>query len=73
MASGEFPRLTARQQAVLQLLCSGSSNKEIAANLHISVKTVEFHVASLFRKFASMSRVEVAMSAVRDEHSQRQM
>ncbi len=39
--------LTPRQREVLQLVAEGGSNKEIAAALEVSVKTVEFHKAGL--------------------------
>ena len=39
--------LTPRQREVLQLIAEGKSTKEIAAALNISMKTVEFHRASL--------------------------
>ena len=43
-------RLTPRQREVLQLVAEGRSRKEIAAVLNISVKTVEFHKATLRRE-----------------------
>ena len=43
-------RLTPRQREVLQLVAEGRSRKEIAAVLNISVKTVEFHKATLSRE-----------------------
>jgi DNA-binding NarL/FixJ family response regulator len=46
-----FDRLTPRQREVLQLVAEGRTRKEIAAILKISVKTVEFHKASLSRGF----------------------
>lgn len=42
--------LTPRQREVLQLVAEGRSRKEIAEILHISVKTVEFHKATLTRE-----------------------
>jgi DNA-binding NarL/FixJ family response regulator len=41
--------LTPRQREVLQLVAEGQSRKEIAANLNISVKTVEFHKTAIMR------------------------
>lgn len=43
-------RLTPRQREVLQLVAEGRSRKEIATILNISVKTVEFHKATLMRE-----------------------
>jgi DNA-binding NarL/FixJ family response regulator len=42
--------LTPRQREVLQLVAEGHSRKEVAEILHISVKTVEFHKATLTRE-----------------------
>lgn len=49
---GEKPsdRLTPRQREVLQLVAEGRSRKEIASILNITVKTVEFHKATLARE-----------------------
>ena len=41
--------LTARQREVLQLVAEGRTAREIAAALHISRKTVEYHKAALMR------------------------
>jgi DNA-binding NarL/FixJ family response regulator len=43
-------RLTPRQRQVLQLVAEGRSRKEIASALNISIKTVEFHKATLARE-----------------------
>jgi DNA-binding NarL/FixJ family response regulator len=48
---GKFAdRLTPRQREVLQLVAEGRTRKEMAAILNISVKTVEFHKATLMRE-----------------------
>ena len=48
---GKFSdRLTPRQREVLQLVAEGRTRKEIASILNISVKTVEFHKATLMRE-----------------------
>jgi DNA-binding NarL/FixJ family response regulator len=41
----------------------GRTNAEIGAELHISVSTVKFHVASLMTKLGARNRVELAMWA----------
>jgi DNA-binding NarL/FixJ family response regulator len=51
LADGKLSHtLTSRQREVLQLVAEGHSRKEVAEILHISVKTVEFHKASLARE-----------------------
>jgi DNA-binding NarL/FixJ family response regulator/signal transduction histidine kinase len=51
-------RLTAREREVLLLVERGLRNKEIAGQMHISEKTVQFHLANLFGKLGVQSRVE---------------
>ncbi len=54
---------TERETAVLRMVAQGLHNKEIAAQLHLSVRTVEFHIQSIFRKAQVSSRTEAAMVA----------
>jgi DNA-binding NarL/FixJ family response regulator len=51
--------LTSREREVLQLIARGYRYKEIAARLHLSVKTVEAHVSSVLRKLQLSSRHEL--------------
>ena len=44
------------QRAVARLVASGSSNRETAAELVISVKTVEFHLRNVYQKLGIASR-----------------
>jgi non-specific serine/threonine protein kinase len=60
-----LPRLSPREMDVLRLLVAGESDREIAAALRVSPRTVQTHVASLFAKFGVNSRVEVTAAAVR--------
>ena len=55
----DLDRLTAREREVLRLLARGYAYKEIAAQLFISVKTVETHVSSVLRKLQLSSRHEL--------------
>jgi DNA-binding NarL/FixJ family response regulator len=55
----ELDQLTRRERDVLRLLARGWSYKEIAAELVISVKTVETHVSSVLRKTQSSNRHEL--------------
>jgi DNA-binding NarL/FixJ family response regulator len=57
--------LTDREEEVLRLTAQGYSNKEIAAKLSISVKTVESHKANLMEKLELRSRTEIVRYAVR--------
>lgn len=51
--------ITDRQAEVLRLVAEGMSNKEIAARLHLSPRTVEKHIESLLRKTAARSRTQL--------------
>jgi DNA-binding NarL/FixJ family response regulator len=64
LSRGARARLTTREREVLRLL--GQSNKEIAAALKISERTVKFHVTSIFNKLGVESRAQaVAIAAER--------
>lgn len=52
-------RLSPREREVAQLLIEGQSNKEIAASLNRSIKTVEIHRANLMRKMQADSLAEL--------------
>jgi non-specific serine/threonine protein kinase len=56
--------LTARQAEVLGLLAAGRSNKEIAAELFLSLATVERHLATIYRKLGVSGRVEATRFAI---------
>jgi len=55
--------ITDRQADVLRLVASGISNKEIAARLHLSPRTVEKHVENLLRLTAAQSRTQLVVLA----------
>ncbi|MFY9672060.1 MAG: helix-turn-helix transcriptional regulator, partial [Trebonia sp.] len=54
------PPLTARQLSVAQAAAAGKTNLQIAAELYISVKTVEFHLAQILARLDVDSRTEIA-------------
>jgi two-component system response regulator NreC len=56
--------LTEREFDVLRLLALGHTNTEIAAQLHLSVRTVEGHRAHLQRKLSRPSRAELVRYAL---------
>jgi len=56
----ELDNLTPREREVLQLIARGYRYKEIAARLHLSIKTVEAHVSSVLRKLQLTSRHELS-------------
>jgi len=62
-------KLTAREREVLQLVVAGQSNKQIAANLKISIKTVEAHRAKIMNKMHVESLAElVSLVVIHQQH-----
>jgi DNA-binding NarL/FixJ family response regulator len=59
VADAELDQLTAREREVLQLIARGYEDKEIAARLHLSARTVESHVSAVLRKLQLSSRHEL--------------
>jgi predicted ATPase/DNA-binding CsgD family transcriptional regulator len=59
------PPLTPRELEVLRRVAAGESNREIAAELVLSVRTVEKHVARIYGKIAARRRADAAIYAVR--------
>jgi len=55
--------LNRSQVAILRLISSGHSNKEIAAEVHLSENTVKTHIQEIFRKLGVRNRVEAAILA----------
>ena len=55
--------ITDREADVLRLVAEGISNKQIAARLHLSPRTVEKHIESLLRKTAARSRTQLVAIA----------
>lgn len=58
-----FAELTDREREVLDLMARGQNNQEIAAELHISPKTVSNHVSHIFNKMGAADRVEAILKA----------
>ncbi len=55
--------LSASQVSILRLISRGHSNREIAAEVHLSENTVKTHVQEIFRKLGVRNRVEAAILA----------
>lgn len=58
-------QLTPREMAALRLMADGKANKEIAADLSISERTVKTHLGHLFEKLGVTSRTEAIKIATR--------
>ena len=55
--------LTDREEEIVRLIATGSTNKEIAAHLQTTERTVEFHVGHILQKLGVRSRLEVVVWA----------
>ena len=55
----ELDLLTARERETLRFIARGYTYKEVASELHISVKTVETHVSAVLRKLQLSNRYEL--------------
>ena len=63
-ASKPTAEITERESSVLRLIAAGYSNKEIAAQLSLSVKTVEAHKANAMKKLGLRGRIDIVKYAV---------
>jgi DNA-binding NarL/FixJ family response regulator len=64
--NGTTRELTGREQEILQLLAEGKSNKEVAALLGLSVKTVETHRSNIMRKLGLRGLSDLIHYALRN-------
>jgi DNA-binding NarL/FixJ family response regulator len=62
--------LSERELEVARLVVDRKTNREIAGELFVSLKTVEAHMRNLFRKLGVSSRAEVARTLERAERDQ---
>ncbi|HHV92950.1 MAG TPA: response regulator transcription factor [Firmicutes bacterium] len=62
---GRLDRLTSREREILECIVGGQSNKEIAATLLISEKTVKNHVSNILRKLELADRTQAAIYALK--------
>ena len=55
----ETPRLTNRELEVLRILANGGRNKDVAAEMSVSLHTVKFHIENLYHKLGVRTRAEL--------------
>lgn len=64
-ATGTSSKLTEAEQRVAECVARGLSNREVATELYLSVKTVEFHLSRIFRKLDIGSRSHLIATVAR--------
>jgi ATP/maltotriose-dependent transcriptional regulator MalT len=57
--AGPILRLTPTELVVARLVSKGMSNRDVAAELYVSVKAIEFHLSNIFDKLGIRSRREI--------------
>jgi NarL family two-component system response regulator LiaR len=57
--------LTGREANIIKMAAKGMSNNEIAEQLHLSVRTIESHLGTIFNKLGVGSRIEAVIEALR--------
>ena len=62
-AAADAIKLSAREQQIVRLLLVGCTNKQVAAALSISEKTVKHYVGVLMQKLSARNRLEVVLAA----------
>ena len=62
-SAGSFEDLTQREVAILKLVATGKSNKEIARDLDLQEKTVKHYMTNILQKLQVRNRVEAALRA----------
>ena len=60
---GRSDQLSEREREVLVLLCTGATNREIAAAMNVGTETVKKHAGALYRKLGVRNRTEAAQRA----------
>ncbi|GID28324.1 helix-turn-helix transcriptional regulator [Paractinoplanes brasiliensis] len=59
-ALGPAAQLTAQQQRIAVLVAEGATNREVAAQLHLSPRTIDHHLRNVFARLGVRSRTELA-------------
>ena len=59
-ADGGLAGLTTQERQVARLVAAGMSNREVAAELYLSPKTIEYHLAHIFAKLGIRTRYQLA-------------
>lgn len=61
------PDLTSKETEIMRLICSGLSNKEMAAQLNLSVRTIESHRENIYEKTGTHNTAGIVVYSIRNE------
>lgn len=64
--SGVFSSLSSREREILQMLAEGKTSRSVAAQLNISIKTVDTHKANIMHKLGLNSVADLVRYAIRE-------
>jgi DNA-binding NarL/FixJ family response regulator len=53
-------RLTAQQVQIARMVAAGATNREVAEQLYLSIRTVDHHMRNIFVRLGIRSRIELA-------------
>ncbi len=65
VSSDSQVKLTKREVEVLSLVIEGKSSKEVADELYVSKRTVDFHLANIYSKLSVTNRLQAFREATR--------
>jgi len=65
--AGDADELTPHEARIARAVARGASNKQVAAELFLSPKTIEFHLSRIYRKLGIRSRTELAARVAEDK------
>jgi DNA-binding NarL/FixJ family response regulator len=65
-ATDRLTTLTTRERQIALAVADGRSNRDIAGHLRISEQTVKNHLTSIFEKMGVTSRLQLALTLVKD-------
>jgi len=63
----KFERLSYREVEVLEMVCKGKSNQDVAKNLFLSEKTIKNHLTNIFRKIGVTDRTQAVLYAIKNK------
>ena len=66
-SAGNMLALTPREEVVARLVASGLSNREVAAQLYVSAKAIEYHLGHIYAKLGVTSRRHLAKKIGHEE------